>query len=934
LIRGLSTGVQGELDKQSTTPVGAGGRVPVSWPRRVGVVPGQAECFQRRGAADVLDAAIAAGGTAVLCQVLAGTGGVGKTQLAAAYARAEWQAGSVELLAWITAGSRDAVVAAYAQAGEEVAGADPGDPELAAGRFLSWLETTERRWLVVLDDLADPADLRRLWPPASSRGRVLVTTRRRDAVLTGEGRKLVDIELFTSEEAAAYLTANLAAHERDDRADEIAGLAADLGFLPLALAQAAAYLTDLGLDCASYRRRLADRRHRLPDLVPDNSGLPDDHRAALAATWSLSIEQADRLRPAGLARPVLELASMLDPNGIPQSVLTSPPARAYLTQHRTRSTDSAVESGMPDTGGQVDAGAAADALRCLSRLSLAELDAGAPHRPVRVHNLIQRATRESLPEDRGGPLARAAADALLAAWPDIERDTALSQALRSSTGVLVGHAGAELWHDGAHPVLFRAGASLGGAGLLKAAIAYWQDLHAAAVRYLGRDHPDTLTTRGNLAHWRGKAGDPAGAAAAFEELVADLLRVLGPDHLGTLVARSGLARWRGEAGDPVGAAAAFEELVADELRVLGPDHPDTLITRGNLGHWRGKAGDPAAAVAAYEQLLADSLRVLGPDHPNTFTTRSRLAHWRGQAGNPAAAGAAFEELLADELRVLGPDHPDTLRARRALAYWRGEAGDPAGAATAYQAVLADQLRVLGPDHPDTLDARHSMAYWRGKAGDPAEAAAAFEEVLADSLRVLGPDHPDTLVARRALARWRGEAGGPAGAVAAFEELLADSLRVLGPDHPDTLVARRVLARWRGEAGDPAGAAAASAEALADCLRVLGPDHPGTLSARGGLAYWQGRAGDAAAAAAAFEELLTDSSRVLGPDHPDTLGARHGLAYWRGEAGDAASAAAAFEELLTDCLRVLGPDHSHTTGARRQITYWTEQATSGPGPRAD
>jgi len=393
-------------------------RAPVSWPYRVGVVPGQAESFQRRGVAAVLDEAVAGGGSAVLCQVLAGTGGVGKTQLAAAYARAAWQAGTMDLLAWVTAGSRDAVVAAYAQAGAEVAGADPGDPEQAAARFLTWLETTARRWLVVLDDLSDPADLRGLWPPASAHGRVLVTTRRRDAVLSGAGRRLVDVALFTAGEAIAYLTAKLAAHGLTDQHDQIAGLASGLGYLPLALAQAAAYLIDRDLDCASYRARLADRRRTLPDLVPDDSGLPDDHRMALAVTWSLSIEQADRLRPAGLARPMLELASMLDPNGIPQAVPASAPARAYLTRYRTSSAGTGSEvsdigGGGPDAGSQVDAADAADALRCLSRLSLAELDPAAPHRAVRVHNLIQRAARESLPEGRRGPLARASADALL-----------------------------------------------------------------------------------------------------------------------------------------------------------------------------------------------------------------------------------------------------------------------------------------------------------------------------------------------------------------------------------------------------------------------------------------------------------------------------------------------------------------------------------------
>jgi hypothetical protein len=37
--------------------------------------------------------------------------------------------------------------------------------------------------------------------------------------------------------------------------------------------------------------------------------------------------------------------------------------------------------------------------------------------------------------------------------------------------------------------------------------------------------------------------------AAFEELLTDYLRVLGPDHPYTLTTRHNLARWRGEAGD-------------------------------------------------------------------------------------------------------------------------------------------------------------------------------------------------------------------------------------------------------------------------------------------------------------------------------------------------------------------------------------------------
>ncbi|MER5753729.1 tetratricopeptide repeat protein [Streptomyces sp. NPDC002088] len=51
--------------------------------------------------------------------------------------------------------------------------------------------------------------------------------------------------------------------------DQLAGLADDLGFLPLALSQAAAYLFDVGLDCVTYRHRLADRSRTLIDVLPD-----------------------------------------------------------------------------------------------------------------------------------------------------------------------------------------------------------------------------------------------------------------------------------------------------------------------------------------------------------------------------------------------------------------------------------------------------------------------------------------------------------------------------------------------------------------------------------------------------------------------------------------------------------------------------------------
>jgi hypothetical protein len=183
------------------------------------------------------------------------------------------------------------------------------------------------------------------------------------------------------------------------------------------------------------------------------------------------------------------------------------------------------------------------------------------------------------------------ADALLDAWPQIERDGALTLALRGNTENLDENARDVLWGSGGHDVLFRAGESLGESGLVAEAAACYERLNRRATTLLGPDRPHTLTARNNLAHWRGEAGNAVGAVAAFKELLADCLRVHGPDHPHTLTTRSNLARWRGRAGNVAAAVAAFEELLADRLRVLGPDHPDTRTTRHNLAYWRGEAGD-------------------------------------------------------------------------------------------------------------------------------------------------------------------------------------------------------------------------------------------------------------------------------------------------------------------------------------------------------
>lgn len=775
-------------------------RLAVPLPHRVGIVPARAGAFQVRGIARDVFRPLANGETVVL----SGLGGVGKTQLAADYVERAWFAGDVDLVVWVAAASREAVVTTYAEAYARLTGADDAALERGARRLLEWLAQTDHRWILVLDDLQDPAHLAGLWPPGTPTGRVIVTTRRRDAALRGTRRRLIDVREFEAEEAHAYLDSALAS--RPELLTGASGLARDLGFLPLALAQAAAYLLDRDLTCDEYRLRLADRRRALHALSPES--LPDEQRSTVGATWSLSVELAKQLHP--LAGPLLELVSVLSANGIPQDVFLTEAVFDFLLS--------------------ADEDDVRDGLGSLHRLSLITHDPSSPLREVRAHTLVQRATRESLSPERLAEVVNVAADGLWQSWPEFEDDDTAASVLRLSVSALRQADEDALWQPRMHGVLLWPGYSLGTSGQLAQARDYFQDLLLASVQRLGPDHPDTLKVRAGLAMCRGEAGDSAGAVADFESLLADQVRVLGPDHPDTLVTRHDLARWRGESGDLAGAVAGFEALLVNRLRTQGPDHRDTLAVRHNLTHWRGAAGDVGAVVAEFELLVADYARLLGPDHPETLAVRHNLAHWRGTAGDVTGALTGFEQLVRDRKRVLGPDHPDTFATRLSVADWRGAAGQPRDAVATLEDLLSDQLRALGPDHIATLNTRFSLAQWRGELGDAADSAETLRDLHRDLRRALGPDHPNVFVSASSAAVVLRRQGEYAAASELDEAALEGRRRVLGSDHPDTFRAAVNLAIDLRQLGDYREARALDEEALEGRRRLLGADHPDTIRA--------------------------------------------------------------------------------------------------------
>jgi tetratricopeptide (TPR) repeat protein len=743
----------------------------------VGEIPQEPATFVTRVTVSRLADAAGGGRVAVVCAVT-GLRGVGKTQIAAAYARARVSEGW-GLVGWVNAETRDVLVDGLKRVAEGLGVADPeGDSLESARRLRAYLQTRTEKGLLVLDNATDPDGLRPFLP-ATGGTQVVVTTTDRAFAELGQP---VDVSAFARPQSVGYLRARTGLAD-EDGADAVAQ---ELGDLPLGLAQAAATIGRQHLTYSAYLERV--RQVPVRELLGRSPG--EDYPHATAAALLLSVQATEASDPSGLAGLLLRVLAALSPDGIPRGLLDDlPRVRRLAVSRRRRSrrlnweVDAAIERCV--VGSLLEWSVAGDA--------------------VIMHRLLARVLRER--DQARGQWARTVAAALNLLEPLLFSEAQAWS--RREDGARLGAQVEALWDADA-------GAGTGDRDLalrqLQARSWVVRQLYASAdvsravatgirtladcERVLGVDHPETLSSRHDLAGAYESAGRLEEAIALFERTLADRERVLGPDHPDTLSSRNSLAFAYESAGRLDQAIPLFERTLADSERVLGADHPDRLSSRNNLAFAYRAAGRLDQAIPLYERTLADRERVLGADHPQTLTSRNNLAFAYQSAGRLDQAIPLFERTLADSERVLGADHPATLGSRNNLAGAYESAGRQDQAIPLFEQTLADSERVLGPDHPHTLSSRNNLAYVYQSAGRLDQAIPLFERTLADSERVRGPDHPDTLGSRNNLAGAYESAGRLDQAIPLYERTLADSERLLGPNHPQTKLVRGNLATAR------------------------------------------------------------------------------------------------------------------------------------------
>ena len=498
--------------------------------------------------------------------VLTGMRGSGKSQLATAVA-ARCEAQDWELVAWVPAGSREAVLSGLVELGLElgVRVEDGPSREVIARRCLTALASAEgSNRLIVFDDVENPDDLVGLVPRGEG-VRVLVTTTRL-VDWEGAGWAHVPVGVFERGQSIGVLLDRTDQTGREaadaETADAVAGA---LGDLPVAVVQAAATARRDRYTLAAYLDML--ERTTLEEGVRRREG--DEYPRAVGAALRLALRSAlKRIKDRSphreaIARVQLGVLSVLAAPGVPARWL-----------------EKMLDGGSDDARG---------ALSELIESSVCQLSKD--RSKVMIHGLQGRVIREAWKDEpeRWGRVEEAAAGLLGAV--DINAIPVSDSTERR-----------------------------------REALDLVEQLRAVAEQ----DHSKALfsypRTADALAHalWHAaELGDPQ-AALSLSDAVDLLAKALGPDHPTTLASRNNLAYAYWSAGRVDEAIDLFERTLADREHVLGPDHPTTLASRNNLALAYRSAGRLDEAINLLEQNLTEALRVLGDNHPDTRLFRDNL----------------------------------------------------------------------------------------------------------------------------------------------------------------------------------------------------------------------------------------------------------------------------------------------------------------------
>ena len=645
-----------------------------------------------------------------------GLGGVGKTTLATEYTYR--RASDYEIVWWVRAEETATLAADFSALAAQL-----NLPEKDARETPVIVEAVRRElngrtgWLLVFDNARGAEDLRD-YLPRSRTGHALITSR--DANWGAMARKL-EVTTLAPADAVKFLL------ERARQSDETAAgkLAEALGYLPLALEQAAAYIEAAEETLAGYLELFRARRRELwPDEKPP-AGYPD----TVATTWLISFAEAEQQSAA--AADLLRLCAFLAPDDIPLEMLRDG------AEHLPESLAATI----------ADKLALNKAIAALRRYSLIEKKDD----NLSIHRLVQAVTRDRLAQDEQMKWAEAAVGVVNDAFPRESDDVRTWPVCRK----LLPHALAAAEQGEALNVAVEAtGRLINQTGMHFLGRAQYDEAKQSFERSqriveaaFGSDHPNVAALVNNLGlvlHALGKLDE---ARQCFERALCIKEAAFGSDHPNVAGNVNNLGEVLRELGKLDEALQCYERALRIDEAAFGPDHPSVAISVSNLGLVLKTLGKLDEAHQCYERALRIDEAAFGSDHPNVARDVNNLGMVLQALGKLNEAHQCFERALELFELYLGKDHPNVAVLANNLGGALQALGKLDEARQCFERALRIDEAAFGSDHPNVARDVNNLGMVLKDLGKLDKARQCIEWALRIFTAFLGDDHPNTVIVR-------------------------------------------------------------------------------------------------------------------------------------------------------------------------------------------